>query len=334
MRKLASIRQVKAIEPIAKADRIEVAVVDGWKCVVKKGEFAIGQAVIYCEIDSFLPVRPEFEFLRASSFRKMDDREGFRLKTVKLRGQVSQGLLLPVSLLPRNVWLGEDVSEELGITKYEAPIPACLNGKVLGPFPGFIPKTDEERLQNLAEDFNAWLGRRFSVTEKLDGTSMTVYFDHRQHFGVCGRNWELEESEANHYWRAVRMLNLKERLSTLGRPLALQGELVGPGIQGNQYQLPHAQWYVFNIFDIAAGRYLPKSEVRELCMQLQLKSVPDLGEHALTGTLESLLLQADGDSQLQPGVPREGLVWDSCENTQDRVSFKVISNQFLSNERD
>ena len=124
MRKLATIRTVQETRPIQGADLIELSVVDGWKCVTKKGEFAVGSLAIYCEIDSFLPVREEFEFLRKSSLKTMDDREGFRLRTVKLRGQISQGLLLRPEILGRPYQLGEDVSDELGIVKYEPPIPA------------------------------------------------------------------------------------------------------------------------------------------------------------------------------------------------------------------
>lgn len=186
MRKLASVRIVAQTCPIDGADLIEAAVVDGWKCVVKRGEFKPGDPVIYCEIDSFLPIRDEFEFLRKSSFKTMGDQEGFRLKTVKLRGQISQGLLLPVSILNRDAVPGEDVSEELGIQKYEPPIPACLTGEVIGPFPVSIQKTDEERVQNLAQDFASYSGQLFYVTEKLDGTSLTAFYD--SGFGVCGRN--------------------------------------------------------------------------------------------------------------------------------------------------
>ena len=117
MRRLATVRKISRIDPIENADRIQVATVDGWKCVVKAGDFSEGDAVIYCEIDSFLPVRPEFEFLRKSSFKRMGDLEGFRLRTVKLRGQISQGLLLPVSILGRAAEVGEEVTEELGIVK-------------------------------------------------------------------------------------------------------------------------------------------------------------------------------------------------------------------------
>ena len=232
MRRLATVRKISRIDPIENADRIQVATVDGWKCVVKSGEFADGDTVIYCEIDSFLPVRPEFEFLRKSSFKRMGEREGFRLRTVKLRGQISQGLLLPVSTLGRTAEIGEEVTEELGIVKYEPPVPACLTGEVVGGFPGFVAKTDEERIQNLADEYETYRGREFYVSEKLDGTSMTVFWNGE--LGVCGRNWQYAQTAANSYWQQCEKLGLQEKLSALGRNVALQGELIGPGIQGNR----------------------------------------------------------------------------------------------------
>jgi len=213
MRKLASVRTVNQILPIPGADRIMLAVVDGWKCVVKKDEFAAGDLAVYCEIDSFLPIKDEFEFLRKSSFKKMGEQEGFRLRTVKLRGQISQGLLLPCSVLNREATVGEDVSEELGIVKYEPPIPACLSGDVVGPFPAAIQKTDKERVQNLAADFESWKDKAFHATEKLDGTSFTAFVD--EGFGVCGRNWQLADSESNTHWQIVRRLSLEEKMMGL-----------------------------------------------------------------------------------------------------------------------
>lgn len=151
-RKLASIRIIKDIRPIEGADNIELATVDGWNVVVAKNVgHKVGDYVIYCEVDSFLPIREEFEFLRKSSYKKMGEREGFRLRTAKLRGQISQGLILPLNVLMKmgpfmfEFDEGVDVTEVLGIVKYEPPIPAELAGKVKGGFPSFIPKTDEER---------------------------------------------------------------------------------------------------------------------------------------------------------------------------------------------
>ena len=165
-RKLASIRVIKDIAPIENADSIEVATVDGWHCVVKKGEFHVGEHVIYCEVDSVMPhTDPRFEWLRP---------RGFRVRTIKLRGQVSQGLVLPLSYLgmadDEVHYIGQDVTERLGIVKYEPPIPAQLRGTVKGNFPTeLLSKTDEERIQNLQELLTKYKGVRVSMTEKLDG---------------------------------------------------------------------------------------------------------------------------------------------------------------------
>lgn len=328
MRKLATIRTIHEIKPIEGADLIELTVVDGWKCVTKKGEFAVGDAVVYCEIDSFLPVREEFEFLRKSSWKKMDDREGFRLRTVKLRGQVSQGLLLHPSILGRSVEIGEDVSDELGITKYEAPVPACLGSEVVGPFPSFVSRTDEERIQNLADEYDSLRGKTFYVSEKIDGTSFTAFhFEGR--FGVCGRNWQLAESDNNSHWRIVRSLELAKRMATISQPIAIQGELVGPGIQGNGYGLNEAELFVFNVFDIGTGSYFDKFQLEAVCHELGLKTVPSVGLLQVPATLDEILVMAEGRSELNSKTEREGLVWVHGGGN-GRISFKTISNRFLT----
>jgi RNA ligase (TIGR02306 family) len=284
--------------------------------------------VIYCEIDSFLPVREEFEFLRKSSLKTMDDREGFRLRTVKLRGQISQGLLIDPSILGRPFTLGEDVTEELGIVKYEAPIPACLGGDVVGGFPAFIAKTDEERIQNLVCDYESFRGKQFYVSEKIDGTSFTAFVKDDD-FGVCGRNWQFAEDASNSHWRVVRDLDLRSRMKTLGRSLAIQGELVGPGIQKNRYGLKSPTVFVFNVYDIEASAYVPKAEMEAICRELDLSIVPPLGEMIVPDDIESILQQAEGKSVLAATAEREGLVWVRGSG-DDRISFKTISNKFLA----
>jgi RNA ligase (TIGR02306 family) len=327
MRKLASIRVISNIGPIAGADRIELATVDGWKCVVKRGDFEAGTKVIYCEIDSLLPIRPEFEFLRKSSYRKMDEREGFRLKTMTMRGQVSQGLLLPMSALGRDAEVGEDVTGELGIVKYEPPVPTNLAGEVVGGFPGAISKTDEERIQNLAADFASMRGALFHASEKLDGTSLTVFHDER--IGVCGRNWEYAESDKNSYWQVVKALDLPAKLAALGRRIAIQGELVGPKIQKNRYQRKQLELYVFNAFDMSTSGYLAKAELSDLCAELGLAEVPVVFERELPATIDEVLELAEGKSALAPDSEREGLVWVHGAGP-GRISFKAISNRFLT----
>ena len=123
MRKLASIQRIWKIEPIEDADRIELAHVLGWQCVVNKGQFRAMDPAVYFEVDSFLPVAPQFEFMRASSYRKSDIMgEGFKLRTLKFRGQISQGLLLPLSdfpEIPEDADIGTDVTDLLGVRKWE-----------------------------------------------------------------------------------------------------------------------------------------------------------------------------------------------------------------------
>jgi RNA ligase (TIGR02306 family) len=333
-RKLATLRRIKKLIPIEGADAIELALVDGWQVVVAKNVgYRQGDLVIYCEIDSFLPIREEFEFLRRTSYKKMADREGFLLKTIRLRGQISQGLILPITVLGDNtsgLYEGMDVTEKLGIVKYEAPIPASLQGKVKGSFPSFIPKTDEERVQNLEKEYNEL---KFSskhqlyVTEKLDGSSYTAYFNRGQ-FGVCSRNLELLETEDNTYWKVTRDLKIEEKLRSLGRNISLQGELIGEGIQGNPYKLRGQTVKFFTGYDIDLGRRIPIREFLDTLKKLELESVPvlHLGDFILPQTIPDMLKWADGPSQLNPNFPREGVVVRSLDGS---VSFKAISNQFL-----
>lgn len=336
-RKLASIQVIDNIEPIKDADAIEVATVKGWKLVAKKGEFNIGDRAIYCEIDSFLPIKDEFEFLRKSSFKRMGELEGFRLKTIKLRGQISQGLLLPVSMLKDKIYpdqykalqVGDDVSEALGVFKYEPPIPAELSGVMKGSFPNFIPKTDEERVQNLTDVYENFKKSKFTITEKLDGSSATYYFNNGV-FGVCSRNIELLENEGNSFWKLARQLQLEEKMKEAGKNVCLQGELIGEGIQGNPYKLKGQQVRFFTGFDIDEQRRLTSQEFSEITTFFNLDLVPlVIVDFTLPDTIDNLLIYAEGKSQLNQNTEREGIV---IRNSQQTISFKVISNKFLLKE--
>lgn len=336
-RKLASVQEIVNIEDIPGADNIQVATVKAWKLVVKRHEFKIGDKAIYCEIDSFLPIRDEFEFLRKSSFKKMGDLEGFRLRTIKLRGQVSQGLLLPISILKDKIYpdqyktisIGDDVSDALGIFKYEPPIPAELSGVMKGGFPNFIPKTDEERIQNLVDVYPNFRKSKFYVTEKLDGSSATYYMNNGE-FGVCSRNIDLLESEGNSFWKVARQLHLEEKMKESEKNICLQGELVGEGIQGNLYKLKGQHVYFFNAFDIDEQRYLSLDEFAEVIEMFELETVPFiLLEYMLPETIDELLFFAEGKSILNANTEREGIV---IRNHSRTISFKVISNKFLLKE--
>ena len=348
-RKLATIRKIKEINPIEGADAIELAVVDGWQVVVAKNVgHQVGDLVVYCEIDSFLPIEPEFEFLRKSSYKKMGDQEGFRLKTIKLRGQISQGLILPYSVIPiaqfataADLPEGMDVSEVLGIVKYEPPIPAQLAGRVKGTFPSFLRKTDEERIQNLEKEYTEWTlssKHQFYATEKLDGSSFTCYIKNGE-FGVCSRNMDLLETEDNTFWAVARSLDLENKLKSLGKNICFQGEMVGSGIQGNHYNMKDQTVFFYNIFLIDEREYVGYDEFRNMLFDLDLACVPVLSypfnfpadSEAALPTVSVLLRSAEGKSVLNDKVEREGLVIRSMDRT---ISFKVISNKFLLGSKD
>lgn len=340
-RKLASIRKISDIQPIEGADMIELAIVDGWKVVVAKNVgHKVGDMVVYCEIDSFLPIKDEFEFLRKSSFKKMGDQEGFRLKTIKLRGQVSQGLILPLSVLNpegTNIYVtpfeGLDVTDMLDIVKYEPPIPAELAGKVKGLFPSFIRKTDEERIQNLTSEYEKWRlqsQHQFYVTEKLDGSSATFYYKDGV-FGVCSRNLELLETEGNTFWKVARELDLENKLKDYGVNISVQGELIGEGIQGNPYKIKGQTVRFFNLFDIDLQEYHSLPTFQKTMNELGLETIPILDvRFTLPESIDELLKYADSKSVLNPNFDREGVVIRSLDRT---ISFKVISNKFLLNEK-
>ena len=340
-RKLATVRIITDIKPIEGADMIELATVGGWNVVVAKNVgHKVNDKVVYCEIDSFLPIREEFEFLRKSSYKKMGDQEGFRLKTIRLRGQVSQGLILPIGVLPitefataHNLPEGMDVTEMLGIVKYEPPIPAELSGKVKGQFPSFLRKTDEERVQNLVKEYEEYRiqsKHQFYITEKLDGSSATFYLNNGE-FGVCSRNLELLETEGNTFWKVAREMDLENKLRQYGRNLSLQGELIGEGIQGNPYKIKGHTVKFFNVFDIDKQQRVVINEFLTIMDELNLDFVPYLEVPAmLPNTVEGMLKYAEGKSRLNDKTEREGVVVRSMDNT---ISFKAISNNFLLNEK-
>jgi RNA ligase (TIGR02306 family) len=325
MRKLASIQRIKALDPIENADAIERATVLGWQLVVKKGEFQVGELCVYCEIDSLLPDRPEFAFLKP---------RGMRIRTIRLRGQISQGICFSLDILPTGTAIEEDadVTELLGIEKYEPPMPADLAGVAKGPFPGFMQKTDETRVQILQERLDAFVGEPCYTAEKLDGSSVT-YFLRDGEFGVCSRNLNLLETPDNTLWKLARSLQIEEKLRSLGRDFALQGEVIGEGVQSNKYQLKGQKVRFFNAFDIDQYRYTGFDEFVKLMAHLDLETVPILNtDFRLVNDIPALVALSVAPSVLNPKVPSEGLVIRPLQEKTDtlgRVSFKVINPEFL-----
>lgn len=338
MRKMATIRKIDAINPIKDADAIEVATVGGWKVVVKKGEFAVGDLVVYCEIDSWIPTKLAPFLSKGKEPREFEGIKGERLRTVKLRGQLSQGLLLNLDdVIPETHSFaeGDDVSEYLNIVKWEMAIPAQLAGQVKGNFPTEIPKTDQERIQNLVEAIRAAkdAGLTFELTEKLEGSSMTVYRI-RGEFGVCSRNLDLKRDENNAFWATAIAEDIDAKMQAVDEfwDFAIQGELIGPGIQGNIYKLSKPEFRVFDVYNIQTGLYLHPEARQDLINRMGLNHVPvlamdkDLG----TGEVDYILEWAEGKSFLNNQQEREGIVFKEMDGG---MTFKAISNKYLLGEK-
>lgn len=327
-RKLATIQQVSAIKSIPNADSIECVRVMGWDVVVKKGEFNPGDLGIFCEIDSVLPDDAEW-----AQFMKP---KGFRIKTAKLRGCLSQGLFFPLSIVQKDHQkvfnVGDDVTDQLRIKKYE---PLSVGPEVAGSFPNDVKKTDEIRLQSILPIIEELKDKPFYVTVKMDGASGT-FIRREDGLQVCSRNNRLKENGGPH-WSVARKYDLANKLPV---DFAVQGEVCGPSIQKNRLKLKEIDLFVFNVFDVKNGKYLSWDDAAFFCHKHGLKTVPF--EFEVSGeelknfpfTLENFLELAKGE---YPGTGnrREGIVIRplvECQSATlcgDRLSFKVINNDWL-----
>ena len=297
---------------------------------------------VYFEVDSFLPIAPEFEFLRASSYRKTDIMgEGFRLRTMKFRGQISQGLLLPVSefpVIPADAEPGTDVTELLGVRKWEIEERITTGGTMIGTLPYDIPHTDETRVQAEPELISAFAGLEYYISTKMDGSSHSVGIDENG-FHVTGHNYEYKDDGNSPFYELVKSMGLQQKMETFSAENSLttftiQGELCAPGIQKNRLKLTKPVWYVFNIRE--NRKRVGLKRMLEICEWLQLESVPieETGTDlpAKYPTVEALLERADGN--YPKGGRKEGIVIRPtepvfCDLISAALSMKVVSNKYL-----
>ena len=322
--KLASIQIITDIRPIEGADRIEAATVLGYQTVIKKGEFRPGDCCVWHEPDTVAAEKPEYEFLR---------KQGFRLKVSRFKGQVSQGLALPLPILPAtNYAVGDDVTEVTGIRKYEKPLSPNLVGVAKGAFPSWMPKTDEPNLRSFPDTLDEFTGRDCIVTQKVDGTSGTFYLRAGE-FGVCTRNLELLDDPASMFWRVAREHRLREALATLEGDLALQGEVHGEGIQVNHLGVKGVSFAVFNLFDIGKHAYVDHKTMEEFCRATGLPMVRTVWLGEFRFTLPELVALASAQDYA-PGQPAEGIVIRPVEEARSRnlesgrLSAKVIGERY------
>ena len=350
MRQLATIQRIVDIQLIEGADRVVLARVLGWQCVVKKGEFSVGDMVVYIEVDSITPERPEFEFLRETKFR---------IKTRKFRGAYSQGLVMPMSILPQDdaYKVGDDVTKILGIVQFnsygdeENPVEEkkstnplmrfswyrkFFGKKKSGKWPEFITKTDEERIQKMPEILRQWRNVPVIVTEKVDGQSATFamkrtagFWHDNYEFYVCSRNNHKPTDDGTNWWKIAKILDMKNVLRSLflqkTKTIVLQGEIFGNGIQGNKYGLKDIRFAAYNL--VVDGKKFNTLDMSRILSRVEIKTVPVLAyEFYLPLSVDDLVAYSNGKSFYNEKVLREGVV---IRDYGCGVSFKVINPEFL-----
>lgn len=350
MSKLASAQRILRLDPIEGADLIVKATVLGWEIVVKKDEFKVGDLVAYIQIDTVVPETEYFEFLRERAFR---------VRTIKLRKQISQGLVVP---LPAGSWReGDDLTEAIGVKKFEkgGETPGVLPRKpkvwykkwwyilkynyLVRLFPNLntfnrnrfpkelVPITDEERIQNIPGVLERYAGKSFYYTEKLDGSSITIIRDRKwtgkPKYRICSRRFELfnDKNEWHGVFYSTRFsLHIEKLVKHFGTTqIIVQGEFIGKP-QGNKYQLKENEIRLFNIY--VKGKRLLPGDFHDACIDLDIPCCPRLGALNMNLDLPSILKGAEGKSVLNDSTEREGLVFRCAE---DGLSFKVISNKYL-----
>lgn len=329
--KLASIETIKERIHHPNADSLDLVKVLGWQVVTKRDEFKVGDKVVFIPIDTILPRAPWSEFLAD----KKNPDAPIRLKTAKIRLFYSHGLVLPLSVLPENVqgWHeGADVGGALGVKKYEKEIPAQLSGEILGGFPNYIcASTDEDNGLSYPEIVEEVLKSKWiTVTQKYDGSSCTIIVEDRKITHVCSRRLSLKDTEANSFWRVAKKLDL----SGIGPERhVLQGELMGPGIQGNQLKLMEPELYVFQInCNGTFWSYLDMvCECRSNFKCNYVKHIDNYDTESQKIDVE--FLQELADSQVLPnGEPAEGIVvrpldYRTAGNGRP-LSFKIINRNY------
>ncbi len=332
MRKLASIQKITKISEIENADSISCATILGWQVVILKDQFKVGDNVIYCEVDSLMPDIPEFESLKKLTNNTM------RIRTIRMRGQCSQGICFPLELvenfglLPEDMTIGQDVTEVIGITKYEDVLPDELLSKAKGYIPSEIPKSDIYRVQTMQDVLDKYQGTMCCASEKMDGESITMYLKDGV-FGVCSKVVDFIESEDSVHWQMAKQLDMENKFRMLGFDISMQGEIIGEGIKGNKYKIKGKKVLFYNAFDIKAHKYFNYENLIHLAKDLlQVETVPIVNDQlVLTNDINELVKQSNGRSMLYD-TKREGIVITPLEEINDiigRIIIKVISPEFL-----
>lgn len=337
-----SIRKISEIWPHGNADRLELARVDGlgYQFCSQKGTKGVGDEVVYFPVDSVLPER----LAEALGVRNLlSGKNKDRIKTVKLRGEISQGLVVKTDVIkdylaeiwPGLEWPPSDLTGALGVTKYEPPEIPCHAGR-LSKLPDGVSMYDIEGADNFPDALESLMDQVVVVSEKMEGTNYsvtcmpdgeTVFVNQRKHTII-----PIEDGEHD-FWRVSRVLGVLDSVKRIqgnnfpGQQLTLRGELVGPGIQKNIYKLKEKKVLFFDV--LVDGKYLPFDTYFDICGVYGLETVPILSYNkTLREWLDGRSLQeaSNGKSTLSD-VAREGVVIKPLEEQSHPGIGRLILKQ-------
>jgi RNA ligase (TIGR02306 family) len=327
MKKLATVEKISEVIPHPNADRLTIYKLEGlsWR-VISAEKFEVGDLVVYIQVDTVMPEgMPEFEFLRKNHFR---------VNCIRLRGEYSNGLILPLHVLRDGTYHHrDDVTEILSVQKYEKPV-SYNSGETAGSFPShLIPKTDEDRIENFPELIEEFRNEHVYVSVKHDGSSVSIiHHNEDEGFCVCSRNLKIRESENSKYWQPVFSYDLKNKLPV---GYAIQGELVGEGIQGNREGIRGIDIRVFHVWHLEDRRLLDYEEMKEFCEKLGIPTVDLYYSGPFSpewNTVEDMIEEAK-NARYQNGAVAEGLVWklainEYSDKLQKGLSVKTINYDY------
>jgi RNA ligase (TIGR02306 family) len=262
-----------------------------------------------------------------------------RVRNIKLRGEYSSGLVIPLIEFPLQFTSceeGYDLTSLLGVTKYVKELPANISGETVGDFPSHLaPKTDEDNGLNdpsLVEDvFNA--DKELAVTLKIDGSSITIIYEDGKITQVCSRNLSKKETENSLFWNTAKKLNIPEDWSGV-----IQGELAGNGIQRNQLKLNDIRIFVFQINQ--NNIYMDYDNMKHFCENvLKCDVVPLIAKLNVDSTIKLWQdplkkLQELADKQkYQSGLDAEGIVvrpsrYKRSKSSRRPLGFKLINRNY------
>lgn len=338
---VASIEKVIRLDSIEQADKLELATVKGWKVVVKKGTVSVGDLVVFIPIDTIVNIqKPHFSFLKDE-----------RIRTMRIRGVFSQGLILPSTSLEKEIrdameWTesnSSNVADVIGVKKFEKEQPQQHQQHTVPsyvPFPlDVIPRTNEDNLQSSPQSVEEIINKEIYITKKLDGSSMTLLW-RDERFTVCSRNIVVYDIDGDNeivrlQHDMVTFVLLHDwRSSFRGKHLGIQGEFCGPKINANRMQLTENIFYVFNLYCLETNKLFTKTDTAHLCEHHGFQTVPILFEGTFTSVWDSVRLQQFANEVTYgKGIPGEGIVvrpdvpfWSPTLNKW--YSVKVINQHY------